>query len=74
MATLAACHACVTMRNFSVIEFHAQDVPWWNDLVLGGEPLIQNGYITLPDKPGLGLELNEDVARAHLSRGATFFE
>ena len=74
VATLAACHVCATMRNFTVIEFHAQDVPWWNDLIAGGQPLIQNGYITLPDKPGLGLELNEDVARAHLSAGATFFE
>lgn len=73
IATMAACHACATMRNFTLLEFHAQDVPWWNDLVVGGQPLIQNGYITLPDRPGLGLALNEEVARAHLSEGATFF-
>lgn len=73
IATMAACHACATMRNFTLLEFHAQDVPWWNDLVVGGQPLIQDGYITLPDEPGLGLALNEEVARAHLSEGATFF-
>ncbi len=73
IATLAACHACATMRNFAVLEFHAQDVAWWNDLVLDGQPLIQEGYIALPDKPGLGIQLNEEVACAHLAQGATFF-
>jgi L-alanine-DL-glutamate epimerase-like enolase superfamily enzyme len=74
IATMAACHACATMRNFITLEFHAQDVAWWNDLVVGSEPLIQGGYIQLPDKPGLGIELNEEVARAHLQQGSTFFE
>jgi L-alanine-DL-glutamate epimerase-like enolase superfamily enzyme len=73
IGTMAACHACASMRNFSVIEFHAQDILWWDDLVDGG-PVIENGYITLPEKPGLGLELNEDVAQAHLSRFSSFFE
>lgn len=74
VATMAACHACATMRNFITLEFHAQDVEWWNDLVVGGEPLIQGGYIRLPDKPGLGIELNEEAAQAHLQKGSTFFE
>jgi L-alanine-DL-glutamate epimerase-like enolase superfamily enzyme len=72
IGTMAACHACASMRNFSIIEFHAQDVPWWNDLVDGG-PMIEDGFITLPDKPGLGLVLNEDVARAHLAANSSFF-
>jgi len=74
IATMAACHACATMRNFITLEFHAQDVAWWNDLVVGSEPLIQGGYIQLPDKPGLGIELSEEAARAHLQKGSTFFE
>jgi L-alanine-DL-glutamate epimerase-like enolase superfamily enzyme len=74
VGTLAACHACAGMRNFTTIEFHAQDIPWWDDLALGGAPLIQGGYITLPEAPGLGLELNEEVARAHLAPGSGFFE
>ena len=74
IATMAACHVCATMRNFMIIEYHGMDVgDWWNELVLGDEPLIQNGYIKLPDKPGLGLTLNEDVARAHLRKDSTFF-
>ncbi len=74
IGTMAAAHVCATMRNFHVLEFHAQDVEWWDDLVTQEEPLIQEGYITLPDAPGLGLELNEDVVRAHLAPGSSYFE
>ncbi len=73
VGTVAACHACASMRNFTVLEFHGQDVPWWGDMVEGG-PVIAGGFITLPDRPGLGVTLNEDVARAHLAEGSTFFE
>jgi hypothetical protein len=30
---------------------------------------IENGYITVPDTPGLGIEVDEDLARAHPWRG-----
>jgi L-alanine-DL-glutamate epimerase-like enolase superfamily enzyme len=80
IGTVAACHTAASIRNFSVLEFHAQDVPWWDDLVhLSGEgaetgPAIREGYIYLPKGPGLGVELNEEVAREHLSAGSTLFE
>ena len=38
--------------------------PWWQELITGiSKPMIQNGYITVPEKPGLGVELNEEVVR-----------
>jgi L-alanine-DL-glutamate epimerase-like enolase superfamily enzyme len=73
VGTMAAAHACASMRNFVIMEFHAQDVPWWDDLALGDKPLIQGGYLKLPDGPGLGIELNEEVARAHLGSDGTWF-
>ena len=60
-----------SIPNFLVIEFHAHDVPWWNDLV-DGEPPIRDGYILLGDAPGHGMTLNEDVARAKLRPGTSF--
>lgn len=72
IGTVAAAHVCAAMSNFLVMEFHAYDVPWWDDLVSGG-PVIRDGFIELSDRPGHGLELNEDVARAHLKPGTTFF-
>jgi L-alanine-DL-glutamate epimerase-like enolase superfamily enzyme len=38
------------------------------------DDIIQNGYITLPDRPGIGLELDEQVAREHQYPGTTWFE
>jgi L-alanine-DL-glutamate epimerase-like enolase superfamily enzyme len=36
--------------------------------------LIQNGFITIPEKPGLGITLNEEVARRYARKGEPFFE
>lgn len=75
LGTLASAHFCAAIPNFLVLEFHASDVPFWNDLVEGVEkPIIQNGSIQLPDKPGLGVKLNEDVARKYARKGEPFFE
>jgi L-alanine-DL-glutamate epimerase-like enolase superfamily enzyme len=72
IGTVAAAHVCAAMNNFLVIEYHAFDVPWWADLV-DGEPPIRDGFIHLTEAPGHGLTLNEDVARAHLKPGYSFF-
>ena len=75
VGTLASAHFCAAIPNFLVLEFHASDVPFWNDLVEGiAKPIIQNGAIPLPDKPGLGVTLNEEVARRYARPGEPFFE
>ncbi|MBT4484422.1 MAG: mandelate racemase/muconate lactonizing enzyme family protein [Candidatus Latescibacteria bacterium] len=38
---------------------------WKDDLFYGHRFIIENGFARVPDTPGLGLELNEDVAKAH---------
>jgi L-alanine-DL-glutamate epimerase-like enolase superfamily enzyme len=74
LGTLASCHVCATMANFMVLEFHGQDVPFWDDLVTGvAKPLIRNGEIVVPEGPGLGVELNEAVAREYAKEGEGFF-
>lgn len=72
VGTVAGAHVCATMNNFLVIEFHAEDVAWWDDLVVE-EPSIRRGFIHVGEAHGHGLTLNEDVARAHLLPGYSFF-
>ena len=72
IGTVAGAHVCASMNNFLVIEFHAADVDWWDDLVDGGT-VIENGFIHLSDDPGHGLTLNEDAAQQHLKQGSSFF-
>jgi len=75
VGTLTSAHFCAAIPNFLVLEFHASDVPFWNDLVDGiQKPLIQHGSIQLPKGPGLGVKLNEKVARKYARKGEPFFE
>jgi L-alanine-DL-glutamate epimerase-like enolase superfamily enzyme len=70
---MAACHMIATIDNFVAMENHALDMPWWQDLVKGPpKPIIDKGYITVPDTPGIGVELNEDVVKEHLREPGYF--
>jgi L-alanine-DL-glutamate epimerase-like enolase superfamily enzyme len=72
----ATAHVCAAVRNFIVMElpYHADQVPWRWDLAISDEPLIQDNAFVLPDKPGLGVELNEEVVREHLMPGYGYFD
>jgi gluconate/galactonate dehydratase len=63
IACMAAVHSVAATENFMALENHSVDIPWWSDLVNGlPKPIIQNGFIDVPDKPGLGIEsLNEEL-------------
>jgi L-alanine-DL-glutamate epimerase-like enolase superfamily enzyme len=67
VSCMASVHCAAATENFLVMENHSVDVPWWNDLVDGVEkPIVNKGFITVPDKPGLGITLNEAVVKQHL--------
>ncbi len=67
VSTLASVHCAAATENFIALEHHFTDVPFWGDFIDGpSKPLIQNGYIPVPETPGLGFELNEAAVRAHL--------
>jgi L-alanine-DL-glutamate epimerase-like enolase superfamily enzyme len=77
ISALANVHCAAATENFLVLENHSVDLPWWSDLVEGlPKPLIQNGYINVPETPGLGFsDINEDLFREHLDPYApVFFE
>ncbi len=68
VGTIASAHAAASMREFRIHEL-ANWVDWWPDLVIHEGPMWENGYFTIQDKPGLGIEINPDVAKAHLAPG-----
>jgi L-alanine-DL-glutamate epimerase-like enolase superfamily enzyme len=76
LGVIADVHAVATIRDFMALERDNAflELPWWQDLVTGvPKPMIQNGYIRVPEGPGLGVELNEEVVRQHL-RVPGYFE
>ena len=68
VGTIASAHAASSMRNFRIHEL-AKWVDWWPTLVIHEGPIWTDGYLTIQDKPGLGIEINPDVAKAHLAPG-----
>jgi L-alanine-DL-glutamate epimerase-like enolase superfamily enzyme len=67
VGTMAMVHTAATIADFISLENHALEIPWWSDLVAGIEkPIIQNGIIKVPEKPGLGVELNDEVVQKYL--------
>jgi L-alanine-DL-glutamate epimerase-like enolase superfamily enzyme len=68
ISALANVHCAAATENFLVLENHSVDYPKWNELITGlPTPLIQDGYIQVPETPGLGFEdLNEEVIREHI--------
>ena len=72
VGTIASAHACSAMRSFRVHEL-ARYIDWWQDLVVHEGPIIKDGYLEIQDKPGYGVELNPDVARAYMAPGETWW-
>ena len=67
ISTMASVHCAAATENFIALEHHFADLPFWNDFIDGvPKPIIQDGYIPVPESPGLGFEINEDVIREHL--------
>lgn len=69
IACLAAVHSVAATENFLALEFHSNDVPWWDDVIKSSlpKPLVDHGFITVPELPGLGIEaLNDEVIAQHL--------
>ncbi len=65
VSTAAALHLAACTPNFLILELPTNDVPWRAELV---EPMIENpseGHLALLERPGLGVKLNEQVARQH---------
>jgi galactonate dehydratase len=65
IGTVAAFHLAAATPTFLIQEYHAEYYePWFFDLV-PDQPRREGNSVPLPKGPGLGITLDEDVARAH---------
>jgi len=71
---MSTAHVCASVPNFLVCEWHWINSPdLWKNWVKEGE-IIQKGYVSVTDKPGIGVDMNEEVARKAQIPGTTWFE
>jgi len=66
---MASVHWGSSIRDYMACETMYFDGGWMDDVILHDGPLCKDGYVTVPDKPGLGIELNPDVVKEHLLAG-----
>src|SRR4051812_41562175 len=67
--TWATCNWASSIRDYMACETVTGQGGWMDTLLVLDQPYIKDGFITLPDKPGMGIELNQDVVKAHLAAG-----
>lgn len=62
VSTVASLHLCAALPSAVILEIGSGQTPFFEDLFNGGLFKVENGFAPLPDRPGLGLTLNEEVA------------
>jgi len=72
VATMAAAHVATAIPNALAVEYHSYELDWWGDLV--EETVIEDGSITVPERPGLGVTLDMDAVESHMVDGETLFD
>ncbi len=71
----ASVHCAAATENFIVLEHHNVDDDWYDTLVDGVEkPIVQKGYVKVPNTPGLGVELNEEAIKKQMKDKKDYFK
>ncbi|WP_339708970.1 mandelate racemase/muconate lactonizing enzyme family protein [uncultured Kriegella sp.] len=76
LGAMASCHVCASVPNFMILEwqiyFHKNRM--FKEIVTFDGPMVENGFITLSEKPGIGVDINEEGMRKYAEKGVPFFE
>ena len=76
LGAMACAHVCASVPNFMIMEwqiyFHKN--PMFNEIVTHDVPKMTDGFMQLSEKPGIGVEINEDGMRKYATPGIPFFE
>ena len=76
LGAMAACHVCASVPNFMILEwqiyFHKN--PMFKEIVHFHGPMTENGFIPLSEKPGIGVEINEEGMKKYAVKGVPFFK
>ena len=64
LSTFMTAHLCASVPNVRIMGIDVDGAPWRDDIVTE-VPEIKDGYLKIPRKPGLGVELNEKEIAKH---------
>ena len=76
LGAMAACHVCASVPNFFILEwqsyFHTD--PMFKEIVKYDGEWVKDSFITISEKPGIGVEINEEAMKKYAVPGVPFFE
>jgi galactonate dehydratase len=76
LGCMASCHVCASVPNFLILEwqsyFHTD--PMFKEIVKYDGEWVKDSFITLSEKPGIGVEINEEGMKKYATPGVPFFE
>ncbi|MCJ8164055.1 mandelate racemase/muconate lactonizing enzyme family protein [Pontibacter sp. E15-1] len=75
LAAMASSHVCASVPNFAIMEwqlyFHTD--PMFKEIVTFDGPMTVDGHIVVSNKPGIGVEINEEGMKKYATKGYPFF-
>ena len=72
--TMATVQWAAAIPDFLAAETAVGRRNWMDDVVMRDGPLVAEGQVAVPRKPGLGIELNADVVKANLAEGEKYWD
>lgn len=77
LGAVACAHVCASVPNFMIMEWqiYYHTDPMWKEIVkFDGENFVEKGFVKVPDKPGIGVDINEEGLKKYAAQGIPFFE
>ena len=73
---MTSCHVCVSVPNFLIMEWqiYFYKNPMFQEIVSYDAFMVEGGFIRVSEKPGIGVEINEERMRRYATPGMPFFE
>lgn len=76
LGAMAACHVCASVPNFMILEwqiyFHTD--PMFKEIVTFEGNMVEKGFIPLSEKPGIGVDINEEGMKKYATAGYPFMK
>src|SRR6187402_2082584 len=75
LGAMASCHVCASVPNFMILEWQTyfDTNAMYKEMVTYAGPQVEKGFISVSEKPGIGVEINEEGMRRYATPGVPFF-
>jgi galactonate dehydratase len=75
LGAMACAHVCASVPNFLIMEwqsyFHTDQM--FKDIITYDGTWVEKSFVTVSEKPGIGVEINEEGMKKYAIAGVPFF-